>query len=290
MHAEPLTAGRETGRRKLGIIAGGGELPLTLAERCAASGRPYFVVRLRGFAGAELRQHPGADLGLAELGHCFAALRAAGCEAVCFAGQVDRPDLTKLKPDLRGLRALPAALSAARRGDDALLRFLVVEFEGEGFVVEGAEAVDAALTLAPGALGTCAPALEHQADLALAVRTARSIGALDIGQAAVVAGGLVLAVEAQEGTDALLLRCAGLPAALRGEAGARRGVLAKWPKPIQERRVDLPTIGARTVELAAAAGLAGIAGEAGALLLLDTSALRAAADRLGLFVWGVAPE
>lgn len=288
MHAEPLTRGQAP--RKLGLIAGGGDLPRTLAERCRLSGRPLFVVRLRGFAAPGLDAYPGADIGIAELGKCFAALRGAGCEAVCFAGQVARPDFSALMPDLRGLRALPAALAAARRGDDALLRFLVAEFEGEGFGVEGAEAVDEGLRLAPGALGRFAPGAEHAADLAHAVRIARAIGALDIGQAAVVVDGLVLAVEAQEGTDALLARVADLPAALRGEPGARRGVLVKWPKPIQERRVDLPTMGPATVELAAAAGLAGVAGEARGLLLLDAPATRAAADRLGLFVFGAEPS
>jgi UDP-2,3-diacylglucosamine hydrolase len=115
----------------------------------------------------------------------------------------------------------------------------------------------------------------------------KTLGRLDIGQGAVVVDGLVLAVEAQEGTDAMLARCALLPEALRGVPGARRGVLVKWPKPIQERRVDLPTIGVRTIENAAAAGLAGVAGEAGGVLVLDREAVIAAADRLGLFVAGL---
>ena len=119
-----------------------------------------------------------------------------------------------------------------------------------------------------------------------ALRIARATGALDIGQGAVVCDGLVLAVEAQEGTDAMLRRCAALPAAVRGAPEARRGVLAKAPKPIQERRVDLPTLGVATVEAAAAAGLAGVVVEAGAALVLDRAAVTAAADRLGLFVWG----
>jgi UDP-2,3-diacylglucosamine hydrolase len=272
---------------KLGLIAGGGELPVALAEACTASGRPLLVLRLRGFAGPDLARFPGVEVGIAELGRTFDLLRREGCEAVCFAGQVKRPDFSALKPDLRGLRSLPAAIAAARRGDDALLRFLVEEFEREGFTVEGADQVHAGLTLPKGPLGRHAPSPEHAADLDQALAAAKAIGALDIGQAVVVAGGVVLAVEAQEGTDAMLARCLTLPLPLRGTAHDRRGVLVKWPKPIQERRTDLPVLGPATVEGAAAAGLAGIAGEAGGLLVLQRDAVIDAADRLGLFVVGL---
>ena len=274
--------------RKLGLIAGGGGLPVALAAKCQAARRPIFVARLRGLTGPELDVFPGAEIGIAELGRMISTLRREGCTAVCFAGLVQRPDFAALKPDLRGLRALPAAIAAARRGDDAILRFLVEEFEREGFIVEGAHDVDAALTLPAGPLGRCRAGSEHARDIAQAIQAALAIGRLDIGQAVVVSGGLVLAVEAQEGTDAMLDRCIALAAGRPGAPHARNGVLAKWPKPEQERRVDLPTIGVRTVERAAEAGLAGVVGEAGGVLVLDRDTVAAAADRLGLFVQGVA--
>ena len=275
---------------RLGLVAGGGPLPIALAMGARAVGRPLFVVRLKGFAGPGLEAFEGADAGVAELGKVFELLRGAGCQAVCFAGVVARPDFSALKPDLRGLKALPGALAAARRGDDALMRYLLGEFEKEGFAIEGAQEVDAGLTLGEGVLGAVAPGPDHQADIAAALRTARAIGALDIGQAAVVVDGLVLAVEAQEGTEAMLRRCADLPAALHGSPTARRGVVAKAPKPIQERRIDLPVIGPDTVERAAAAGLAGVAGEARGVLVIDRDGMIETADRLGLFIVGVAPD
>lgn len=275
---------------KLGLVAGGGPLPLLLAERCRTAGRPLHVIRLKGFADKGLKAFEGDEAGVAELGKVFSRLRAAGCETVCFAGVVDRPDFGALKPDLRGLKALPGAIAAARGGDDALMRFMVVEFEREGFTVVGADAVDASLTLPAGLLGRIAHAQTHFRDIHHALATARAIGSLDIGQAAVVVDGLVLAVEAQEGTSAMLRRCAKLPAALRGSDDARRGVVAKAPKPIQERRVDLPVIGPETVELAAAAGLAGIVGEAGAVLVVDRPGVIEAAARHGLFVLGLRPD
>ena len=272
---------------KLGLIAGGGALPAEVADHCRRAGRDYFVIRLKGFAGPELAQHPGADVGLGQLGKCIKLLREAGCKAICFAGVVTRPDFSTLVPDLRGMAALPGVIAAARKGDDALLRRVVQEFEKEGFKVEGAHEVEGGLTLPAGPLGRHAPGPEHQADIARALNVAREIGRLDVGQGAVVCDGLVLAVEAQEGTDAMLRRVAELPGAIRGSAEKRRGVLAKAAKPIQETRIDLPTIGLGTLQRAARAGLAGIVGEAGHVLVVDREQLVAMADDLGLFVYGV---
>ncbi len=273
--------------RKLGLIAGGGTLPVSLARHCRATGRAVFIVRLKGMTDPELAEFHGADVGLAELGKAIRVLRDASCTSVCLAGQVARPDFAQLKPDLRGLAALPGAIAAARRGDDGLLSFLVGEFEREGFIVEGADEVSANLTLSAGALGLCLPQPEHGADIARAMHAARTIGALDAGQGAVCCDGLILALEAQEGTDAMLGRVASLPRELRGDSANRRGVLAKVSKPGQETRVDLPTIGPRTVRGAADAGLAGIVGEASRILVLERAEVVALADALGVFIAGV---
>lgn len=276
--------------RKLGLIAGGGGLPAEIAERCRAAGRPYFVVRLRGFADEGTAGHPSVEIGLAELGKCFKALKKEGCEAVCLAGQVARPDFAKLKPDMRGLAALPGVIAAARHGDDAMLRRVLDEFRKEGFEIEGAHEAAGSMTLGLGRLGRLEPGPEHREDIERALTVARAIGRLDVGQGAVVCDGLVLAVEAQEGTDGMLRRVAELPEAIRGKPGSMRGVLAKAAKPIQEIRVDLPTIGVATVQRAAKAGLAGIVGEAGRLLVVDREATVAMADDLGLFIIGVEPR
>jgi DUF1009 family protein len=275
---------------KLGLIAGGGALPLEIVRACEIAERPVFVVRLKGMADPALADVDGQDAGIAELGKAIKAFKQAGCTSVCFAGIVARPDLASLTPDLRGLAALPRVLAVAKSGDDALLRAVAAEFEREGFIVEGAEQVVAGLAIAEGPLGAHRPSDADQADITLAMRAARAIGRLDIGQAAVAAHGLVLAVEAQEGTDALLRRCAELPPILRGSAEARAGVLAKAPKAVQDRRIDLPTIGPATVIAAARAGLAGIVGEAGALLVVERARVIETADDLGLFIIGLAPE
>jgi DUF1009 family protein len=257
--------------KKLGLIAGGGGLPVEIAEHCRRSGRALFVIRLKGFAGAELSPYAGAEVGIAEFGKCFKALHRAGCSAVCLAGKVDRPDFSALMPDLRGLTVLPALITAARQGDDALLRVLVAEFEKEGFTVEGAHQVMEDLGLAAGPIGKITPSEADMADLHRALEVARAIGGL-------------------EGTDAMLTRVAELAEAVRGRPGASCGVLAKAPKPIQETRVDLPTIGPATVHAVARAGLSGIVGEAGGLLVLDRETVIELADELGVFIFGVEPD
>jgi DUF1009 family protein len=271
---------------KLGLIAGGGELPHSIARRCDAEGRPLFIIRLDGFADSQLERWPGATFGMAEIGGILKALKQSGCASVCLAGTVNRPDFKRLKPDLKGASVLPGIIAAATRGDDALLRKILSVFETEGYGIEGADDILGGETLPVGALGGITPTPDQLADLKKALHVAEKAGELDIGQGAVVCDGLVLAVEAQEGTDAMLARVAGLPADLRGSASSRQGALGKAPKPIQDLRVDMPVIGTRTVEMAADAGLSGIGGIAGRLILIDRPAIIEAADRLGLFVWG----
>ena len=271
---------------KLGVIAGAGGLPAEIVRACRAAERPVFVVRLAGLAGPDLADAPGVDTGVAEWGKMMGALRREGCQQICFAGNVPRPDFSNLKPDFRGIAALPGIVAAARKGDDALLRQIVHEFERDGFHVESPAEVISGLTISEGPLGRLAPDTRHQADIEQAMRAARALGSLDIGQGVVVVNGLVLAVEAQEGTDAMLQRCAELPETLKGRGGAPVGVLAKAVKPMQDRRIDLPTIGPDTVMGAARAGLAGIVGEAGSLLVVERELVIQTADDLGLFVVG----
>jgi DUF1009 family protein len=271
----------------LGIIAGGGELPLALARAAEADGRAVFVLALEGMAAAgDVAAFPHAFASLGELGKALKLLKEAGCSEVTLAGKVARPEFSKLKVDMKGAWALPKIAAAALKGDDALLRSLVGIFEKEGLRVIGSKDAAAALVAPFGPLGAVKPLPEHEPDIRLAVKVALTMGELDIGQAAVVCEGLVLAVEAAEGTDAMLQRVAGLPAALRGTTENRKGVLVKAAKPNQERRVDLPVVGVRTVALIAAAGLAGIAVEGGAGLIVNRARVAEEADRQGVFVFG----
>lgn len=272
--------------RKLGVIAGGGELPVVLAEHCASSDRPYFVARITPYADPALNAHPGSDNGLGHMGGRIRAMRDAGVDAVVLIGQVPRPDVSKLDLDDGAMAMLPAVMAALPQGDDALLRAILNEHERAGFQVVGAEDVMSDLLAPEGVWGAVAPGAGQLKDIKKGATIAHAIGAFDIAQGVVVADGHVLALEAAEGTDEMLKRVAALPEALRGTSNARRGALVKRPKPIQERRIDLPVVGLRTVAGAAAAGLAGIAVEAHGALAVRRAEMIAEADRLGLFLYG----
>jgi UDP-2,3-diacylglucosamine hydrolase len=272
---------------KLGIIAGDGDLPVRLAEHCREAGIPVHVSRITGMSDARLAGWPGKEHAISSFAARIQSLKADGVDAIVFAGYVRRPDFATLKADLRDALVLPRIISAATKGDEALLRAVTDEFRRAGFAILAAEDILDSLLAPSGLLGIHAPDDVAAADIARATEVARQIGLMDIGQGAVVARGLVLAVEAQEGTDLMLARVAALPVALRGTSSARAGVLVKVPKPQQERQIDLPTIGLATIEGAARAGLAGIAVQAGAALVMDREAVVRAADEAGLFVLGM---
>lgn len=270
--------------KTLGVVAGDGDLPRRIAEAGRAAGREVVVAALDGFAGDWVAAYPHVRVGMGQFGAILKHFRAYGVEFVTLAGGVTRPDFADFVTDDAGARIMPGVLAAAAQGDDAILRAVLDAFAGEGFEVAGADALDPDLVAEPGVLGACGPGAEHEADIEKAVAIARAIGRLDVGQGAVVCDGVVLAVEAQEGTDRMLARVAELPSALRGAPDGRRGVLAKVPKPIQDRRVDLPTIGPRTIEGVDRAGLAGIAIEAGGALIVDREETARLADAAGVFV------
>ena len=272
----------------LGILAGGGELPVAIAESVRESGRDLFVLALTG-ADDALTAFPREDVGIGELGKSLALLKKHNCDELTLAGKVSRPEWNAIKLDARGMMALPKVVAAALKGDDALMRTMIGIFEKEGLRIIGTAEAAPNLIAVAGVYGRHKPDAQALADIAQAREIVRRLGELDIGQAAAVAEGLPLAVEAAEGTDAMLERLTNLSKNLRGTPEKRRGVLVKAPKPIQERRVDLPVIGTRTMELAAAGGLAGVAVEAGGALLMRKSKLVETADRLGLFVMAFEP-
>lgn len=271
--------------RTLGIIAGAGSLPARVAHAAVAAGRPVFIVGLEGFA------EPAA---LAPYAHGFARIGAAGrirellqthgCQDLVLIGAVRRPSIFEMRPDAEGVKILARIGKAAFAGDDGLLAAVVRVLGEEGFSVLGAQDILAEAQAPVGLLTRAAPDAQAMADIARGVAVARALGSADVGQGCVVQQGLVLAVEAIEGTDAMLARCG--PLARPGPGG----VLVKMAKPGQERRADLPTIGPATITAAAAAGLRGIAFEAGGALLADRAATLALADETGLFVIGIDPQ
>jgi DUF1009 family protein len=264
---------------KVGIIAGGGSLPGQLAAAIQAQGRDCFVLAIKNSADPETLPAGAVWLSLGEAGRAFRLLHEHGVSEVVMAGPVRRPTLRDLRPDWRTARFF-GRIGLKALGDDGLLRAVIGEFESEGFKVIGADSILGDILAPLGVWGTARPDEQAAADTRRGIEVGQGLGRLDVGQSVVVQQGIVLGVEAVEGTDALLSRCGGL----RREGPG--GVLVKLCKPQQDRRIDLPTIGVETVKLAAEAGLRGIAVEAGAALVVDLDAVVKAADRAGLFVMG----
>jgi DUF1009 family protein len=272
--------------KRLAIIAGAGEIPLLIAQGESGAGRNPFVVEVDGFADQNFTAYEHVRLPVTRIGGMQKAMRDAGCDAVCFIGRITRPDFKSLMGlDTAAMALLPKITQAARYGDDALMRVIIDSFEKKGLSAIGADQVMASLVPSPGVLGSIKPDAVAKSDISKALKIAALIGEQDIGQGAIVANGLVLAVEAQEGTDQMLMRVARLPEDIRGSAAKPVGVLGKTPKPQQERRIDMPTIGLKTVDGVKHAGLAGIAVRAGNALVPRMEETIAAADAAGIFIY-----
>lgn len=271
------------------LIAGTGALPVLLAQRLEAEGQPFLLAEMEGHP-AEAR--PGwrvEQFCVEQLALLFDLLRAADVTRVVFAGAVARPRIDPTRIDPKTAQFLPRLLGAFQQGDDALLRTVIALFEEAGFEVVGAEAIAPELVPGEGVLTAAQPSDADRQDAARAAEIVAALGALDVGQGAVVAQGLCLAVETLPGTDAMLQWVADVAGARRPDAQGARGVFYKAPKPGQERRVDLPAIGPGTIAAAARAGLAGVVIEAGGVMVLDRAATLAEAERAGLFLWARSP-
>lgn len=271
----------------LALVCGAGSLPLAVADYVAARGRKTMLFPLRGTAAPDdYAQRPHHWMYIGEFGKFIRLARAAGCRDLVFIGSLVRPSFWEVRPDWRTLMALPRVIAAYRGGDDHLLTNIGRLFEEYGFRLLGAHEVAPEILVPHGTLGRVAPSDKARADIALGFDYLRAAGPFDVGQAVVVSDRHVLAVEAAEGTDAMLERVAGLRAAGRIRIAAG-GVLVKAPKPGQDRRFDLPSIGPLTVEGVVRAGLTGIAVAAGETVVAEPSRLAQAADRANIFVVGV---
>ncbi|PZQ99579.1 MAG: DUF1009 domain-containing protein [Cereibacter sphaeroides] len=264
------------------LIAGQGALPGILAAVLDAP----LIAALDGFAPDGLS--PDITFRVERLVPFLDRLEQEGVTRVVFAGAVRRPRLDPALFDAATAQLVPQLLAGMQSGDDAALSAVISIFEEAGFTVAGIGQVAPQLIPGPGVLaGKVTDADRRDAVRAAAVVAA--MGAADVGQGAVVAQGLCLAVEALPGTDAMLDFVARTGAALRPDPSGPKGLLYKAPKPEQERRIDLPALGLATIARAADAGLGGIAWEAGGVLLLDREAMIEAAERAGLFLWSREP-
>ena len=274
----------------LAVICGGGALPFAVADAVGKRGRRVVLFAIRGWADPQrVAAYPHHWASFGQFGWFCRVAQREGCRDVVLIGSVVRPAIWKIRPDFKTLRLLPRIVGLLRGGDNRLLKGVAAIFEEHGFRLIGAHEIAPDILMPEGPLGRERPTAGDQADIATALALLDATSPFDVGQAVVVADTRVLAIEAAEGTDRMLARIAELRQGGR-IADARRGVLVKAAKRGQDRRVDLPSIGPRTVEGAARAGLAGIAVVSGSTIIAEAGLTRAAADRERLFVIGVRDE
>ena len=272
----------------VGVIAGGGTMPFAVADSLAARGIAPVIFALKGacdpVAVARFRHH---WISVGQVGRATKLFREEGCRDLIFIGTLVRPALSEIRLDWGTLRVVGPVLAAFRGGDDHLLSGIGRIFEKDGFRMVGIRDVAPDVLMPEGCLTRVLPDDIAVADIARGREVLRALSPFDIGQAAIVIDGHVVAVEDIEGTDGLLARVARLRAEGRIRAGAARGALVKAPKSGQDLRFDLPTMGPRTIEGAAAAKLAGIAIVAGNTIVVEPQTMIEAADAAGLFVTGL---
>jgi DUF1009 family protein len=284
----PADTGRPQGRR-VAVLAGRGEFPVRVAAAAAAQGASVYVAALSGAADpADYAAYEAGEYRLGQLGRFLEEIKRRRIDEIVMVGALPRPSFGSLAPELSTLKYLPHFARAFQGGDDHLLRGVVTFFEGQGLRVLGPADIAPDLVAPVGALGRHKPSAVAREAIATGFDLLAALSPFDMGQAAIVADHRVVAVEAAEGTDAMIDRVAGLVQTGRLKLGKGDGVLVKAPKLGQDLRVDMPAIGPDTVARVAAAGLAGIAVKAGSVLIGDRERLATLADTSGLFVEGVA--
>ena len=275
---------------RLAIIAGGGVLPLRIAEEARLQGDDPLIIALKNESNADWSGFAKEIASIGDFARIRTLFKDYGVDRVVLTGWVRRrPDWRDIRPTLSFLGRVPFVVrTLTRGGDNAVLEMVIALIEALGCRVVGAHEVAPGLLATLGPIGAVRADKDAKGDMAVAIEAALMLGRLDIGQGAVAVGGRIVALEGPEGTDAMLLRVAELKAAGR-ISSRRKGVLVKLAKPQQDVRADLPAIGTSTLENALKAGLAGIVAEAGRSLVLDRAELVRKADETGLFVMGVDP-
>jgi DUF1009 family protein len=274
----------------LAILCGAGAFPLEVAGEARRAGREPFLIGVAGTTDPAIEAYPHVWIRMGEVGKLFAALKGRAIAEMVIIGAMARPEFTDLRLDWGAVKRAAGLAQLFRRGDNGLLAGLAAIFEREGVRVVGAHEIAPRLLAPMGPIGLRAASEEDEIDIAFGARLLGALSAFDAGQGAIVAAGRVLAIEAAEGTDAMLGRVAEMRLTGRLRFAGPAGVLVKAPKRGQDLRLDMPAIGPKTIEGAARAQLRGAAVAAGRVLILERERCAREADAAGLFVAGFAYE
>jgi DUF1009 family protein len=276
-----MTQSKMSNIKKLGLISGGGVLPTEIIKYCNQTGREIFAVGIEPYSWEEqIKDAPHIFAKIGEVGKILKTMEKNGVQEIVLAGGIKRPSLKEIIPDWGGVKML-ARLAIKKMGDNDMFLAAIDEIERHGFKVVGIEDVVPEMLFSEGVYGKVKPSVEDMDDIQRGITVAKALGAVDVGQAAVVQEGIVLAVEAAEGTDMMLSRVN----AVKKEGKAP--VMVKVKKPRQDTRTDLPAIGLQTIEQLKKYDIKGIAVEAGAILVIEREAVVKMADECGIFIVGI---
>ncbi len=265
---------------KLAIIAGGGNMPARLISSCEKSNIEVFIIAFEGHTNPEIvKGHNHLWINFSKAAQILKCLKTHAIRDVVFIGAIARPALSEIRPNFETL-ALLLKIGFKSMGDDGLLKSIKKIFEDEGFVIHGVHEFASELLACKGVLGSIAPPKNHYEDIKRGIEVARAVGLIDVGQSVIVQDGIVLGVEAIEGTDELIKRCGSL------SKTKKKGVMVKLCKPQQDMNLDMPTIGLDTIKNISKAGFKGIIIEAGRSLIIDEEEVMEFADKNGIYIFG----
>jgi DUF1009 family protein len=280
-----MGASADKNKPRLAIISGRGDLPRLLAEECHATGRAYVVVEFKNIPLGWASTHPVIPAIFEQTGHLFEQLQKANCHDVVMAGSMDRESFDVDKLDEKGIELATILSKTMKAGDDETLSSIIRFFEVNGFNVHAAHEVLLSLIPAAGVLTNVKPSEDDIFDATRAAEIVNGLGRIDVGQGAVVGQGICLGLESIQGTDTMLNFVKNNRNGFSPNPNGGRGVLLKAPKPDQDLRVDLPTIGPDTIRNAHKAGLAGVVIEAGGVMILRHAETVTLANELEVFLW-----
>lgn len=271
-------------RDTLGIIAGAGILPLQIIESCIEQNINFRVLGFSNQTDIATLNSSVKAIKLFEpyqLSSIIQYLKNNQVNKVVLAGKIQRINFNKLLFDRYGFRLLRIFLKQGFN-DNSIFKTLVTFLENQGFEVIASNAIVPKILVEKGAIGSFSPKKCYMNDINRARDIIKTLGACDIGQALVIQSGLVLGIEAAEGTDALIERTAKLT-----QKSQQKPILVKMCKPIQDERVDLPCIGEQTINNLVKSNFAGVALEAGKSLILDRDRVIKISDFNKLFIYGI---
>jgi DUF1009 family protein len=267
---------------KLGLIAGNGRFPFLVLDAARGAGHDVTVIALKEETFPELAdlaaRPPAAPLhwiSIGQLGACISTLKEARVERAVMAGQVKHTKLFDIRPDWTLGRVL---MRLAAKNTDSIISGVADVLRDEGIELIDSTAFLGPLMAREGVLTRRAPADDERADLEFGYRVADTIARLDIGQTVVVKSAAVVAVEAMEGTDAVIRRA--------GEIAGPGTRIVKVAKPNQDMRFDVPVVGVSTIDIMRAAGATALTIDARRTLVMDGDRFFAAADAAGIAVVG----